>query len=212
MDALLERGRGVAPVPDDVRARVLARANGALTRATAAPSPLPPPRRRRLPLALAASLALGIATASAIAAFRPPRDDGPASAPTSRARPQVPSRVGVLIPLPPDPAAALDRQPTERERGAPPRAARASQAAELELLHRAQAAHAARSFADALRLVDAHARRFPAGRLVEEREALRVRALAGAGRADEAQAAAAEFTRRFPRSVFLPRLGVSPGR
>jgi hypothetical protein len=51
-----------------------------------------------------------------------------------------------------------------------------------------------------------HARRFPEGRLGEEREALRVRALAAAGLGAQAKAAGAAFRRRFPRSVHLPAL------
>jgi hypothetical protein len=48
-----------------------------------------------------------------------------------------------------------------------------------------------------------HARRFKDGRLTEEREALRVKSLAGLGRSDEARRAAAAFRARFPRSVLL---------
>ena len=51
-----------------------------------------------------------------------------------------------------------------------------------------------------------HGRRFPNGRLAEEREALRVRSLAHAGRGDEARRALASFGKRFPHSAFLPRL------
>ncbi|HVV52381.1 MAG TPA: hypothetical protein VHO06_22130, partial [Polyangia bacterium] len=81
-----------------------------------------------------------------------------------------------------------------------------SYAAELELLQRAQSEYASRDFADALVLVAEHGRRFPNGRLAEEREALRVRSLARAGRGDEARRALAAFARRFPRSVLLSRL------
>jgi hypothetical protein len=42
--------------------------------------------------------------------------------------------------------------------------------------------------------------------LAEERDALRIRALVGAGRTPEARRAAAAFANRFPRSVLLPRL------
>ena len=93
----------------------------------------------------------------------------------------------------------------------PPRAARTanaqeSYAAELRLLHRAQVAYAGEDFSAALMLVAEHARRFPNGRLAEEREALRVRSLAGAGRSEDARRATAAFAARFPRSVLLPRL------
>ena len=46
--------------------------------------------------------------------------------------------------------------------------------------------------------------RFPDGRLVEEREALRVQALAQLGRAAEAHEVAARFRRQYPRSMLLP--------
>jgi hypothetical protein len=58
--------------------------------------------------------------------------------------------------------------------------------------------------AAALDSIDKHARDFPAGRLVEEREALAVQALMLAGRGDEARSRGERFHRRFPRSIFLP--------
>jgi len=84
--------------------------------------------------------------------------------------------------------------------------AQESYAAELALLRRAQVAYAARDYSATAALVAEHTRRFPNGRLAEEREAVRVRSLAGAGRKDEAQRAAQEFAAHFPRSVLLPRL------
>ena len=81
-----------------------------------------------------------------------------------------------------------------------------SYAAELYLLQRAQSEYASQDFPDALVLVAEHARRFPNGRLAEEREALRVRSLAGAGRGDQARRALGAFAKRFPRSALLPRL------
>ena len=78
--------------------------------------------------------------------------------------------------------------------------------AELELLQRAQLAYTRREFPSALMLIVEHARRFPRGHLAEEREALRVRSLRGAGRVDQARRAAAEFAVRFPRSVLLQRV------
>jgi hypothetical protein len=78
--------------------------------------------------------------------------------------------------------------------------------AELELLQRAQIAYTQRDFSTALALLAAHARLFSRGHLAEEREALRVRSLRGAGRTDEAHRGATEFAARFPRSVLLPRV------
>jgi outer membrane protein assembly factor BamD (BamD/ComL family) len=74
-------------------------------------------------------------------------------------------------------------------------------ALELRILERARAAVAAGDFSAALRAIANHQRRFPAGRLQEEREALRVKALSGLGRSDEARRAAERFRERFPRSV-----------
>jgi hypothetical protein len=55
-------------------------------------------------------------------------------------------------------------------------------------------------------LVEEHARRFPAGSLVQEREVLAVELLRALGRAAEARARAAAFARTFPRSVYLQQL------
>jgi hypothetical protein len=76
--------------------------------------------------------------------------------------------------------------------------------AELRLLRQARAAVARGDFAAALSPIAEHTRRFKNGRLVEEREALRVKALVGLGRGEEARHAAADFRARFPRSVLLP--------
>ena len=76
---------------------------------------------------------------------------------------------------------------------------------ELELLHRAHAAYGTRDFANALRLLAEHGRRFPNGRLAEEREALRVRALNSSGQSETARRAAHAFAARFPHSVLLSR-------
>jgi hypothetical protein len=49
-----------------------------------------------------------------------------------------------------------------------------------------------------------HARRYPRGRLAEEREALLVQALARSGRSAEAQERGARFERQYPGSLLLP--------
>jgi hypothetical protein len=69
---------------------------------------------------------------------------------------------------------------------------------------------ARQDFAAALPLIAEHAREFKNGRLAEEREALRVRALSGLGRTEEAQHAADAFGSRFPRSVLLPAVSRMP--
>ena len=56
----------------------------------------------------------------------------------------------------------------------------------------------------AIQLLAEHARRFKTGRLVEEREALRIKSLVGLGRRGAARRAAADFEANFPRSPLLP--------
>jgi hypothetical protein len=75
---------------------------------------------------------------------------------------------------------------------------------ERDLLEAARTALGRGDAAGALRQLGLHVVRYPAGRLVEEREALRVEALAAAGDRERARAAALEFRRRFPASLFGP--------
>jgi outer membrane protein assembly factor BamD (BamD/ComL family) len=75
-------------------------------------------------------------------------------------------------------------------------------AAERALVDRARAALGRGQSKDALDALDAHAARYPRGRLSEEREALAVDALARAGRTDAARGCAAEFRSAYPNSVF----------
>jgi predicted ATPase len=81
---------------------------------------------------------------------------------------------------------------------------------ELRLLRRARAAVAREEFGAALQPIAEHTHRFRDGRLAEEREALRVKSLAGLGRREEARRAAASFEARFPHSVLLPAVRQMP--
>lgn len=212
IESLLEQARAIRPLPDVVRARALTRARAAIAKGTQTepPPPVPMPARgqgRRI--ALAAAFALMIGGAGAIAAIRggllerlhPPAPAVPPDVSSVRAAPSHHQ---------PRPAVAVDMEAIQKAIDArrPRRApiAAESYAAELDLLHRAQIAYASRDFSSTLLLVAEHARRFPNGRLAEEREALRVRSLAGSGRRDDARHAVATFAARFPRSVLLPRL------
>jgi hypothetical protein len=82
--------------------------------------------------------------------------------------------------------------------------------AELRLLRQARAAVGRQDFAAALAGIATHARLFRNGRLAEEREALRVIALAGLGRTEDARRAAASFRTHFPHSVLLPAISQVP--
>jgi hypothetical protein len=223
LNALLEAGKSIPRLPDVVRARSLARARAnAATPARAPWGGVSVPRRRGLVVALAASAALAVVGASALAAFglRAARRGEPAPVP----RP-VPARPAPASALPPPPAVApvptpapattatapvATPTPAPHRRPARPATAQESYAAELDLLQRAQVAYADGALVDTLALLAAHGRRFPNGRLAEEREALRVRTLTRAGRAEEAQRAAAAFAERFPRSVLLSRPSKEP--
>jgi hypothetical protein len=210
LSGLLERGRVIRRVPDVVRARAMARARAALAEARASAPALAaaPPRRRGLRLALAAAVCLAVGAAGATAALlgrTPPALESP---PASRVRAFAPVQVPAHAHAPaPAPLAAVSRPiSVARPRRPAATVARESYAVEFELLRRAQTAYAGRDFLVALTLLADHARRFPNGRLAEEREALRVRSLAGSGRMDEARHAVTVFSDRFPRSVLLPRL------
>lgn len=64
----------------------------------------------------------------------------------------------------------------------------------------------ARGNADlALRSLDDHRTRFPQGRLAEDREALRIKALVAAGRTNEADRSRSAFVAKYPDSFALPR-------
>ena len=77
---------------------------------------------------------------------------------------------------------------------------------ELAMLNQARRAVAQGNFERALHKLAVHAQRFPHSQLAEERDALRVLALAGAGRDNEAQKAKARFESQHPDSMFVPTL------
>jgi hypothetical protein len=214
MSSVMEQGRFIQPAPDLVRARLLARARATVAASNLASAPVPmpatPARWRGLRVAFAGAVVLSLAAAGAMAALRARAPHAPEILPTS-----IPSSMASsvrhsapeLSPVAPMPTPSL-RSVSNANSRHPSRSvsARESYAAELELLKRAQSRYASRDFSDALVLIAEHARRFPNGRLAEEREALRVRSLAGAGRADERRRAFTAFAKRFPHSALLPRL------
>jgi hypothetical protein len=84
--------------------------------------------------------------------------------------------------------------------------ASASMAEQLALLERARTALGNGDGNAALRILAEHARDYPTSTLVEEREALTVRAFARAGRVVEAKAKLVQFETRFPGSLMLSAL------
>jgi hypothetical protein len=221
LEAFLTPRKIEGQVPAELRTRVLAHARAVISGDAIPPAripeplPMPPARGRGLlRIAVAASLAVaGVAvgavagiTAGAVAAryarrahTAPDVSPQPPPAAPSVAIAGAESALPVPPRLTPDHEAAIHAHPARHG------TKRAPFAAELELLQGAHAAYTRREFSAALTLVATHDRRFPRGQLAEQREALRVRSLAGAGRAEEARRAAAAFAVRFPRSVLLPR-------
>ena len=210
LEMIMERGRQVPPAPDVARARLLARARTVVAKAEVNP-PLAAivmvrPATHRQRIAVAAAVALAVATAGAAAGRYARSLAFPEIDPTVGRSPEAPG-VAASVPQPPmeEPArASVPRpRPARLHRSVSPQE---SYAAELQLLQRAQSEYTSQDFPDALVLVAEHARRFPNGRMAEEREALRVRSLAGAGRGEEAHRALATFAEHFPHSALLPRL------
>jgi hypothetical protein len=77
-------------------------------------------------------------------------------------------------------------------------------AAERELLDGARKALARGDTPEAERALNLHARRHPAGLLLEEREALAIKVLVDLGRLEDARRRAGKFKERYPRSLFGP--------
>lgn len=77
-------------------------------------------------------------------------------------------------------------------------------AAERALVETARTAIARGDARSALSTLERAALRFPRGRLVEERESLRIVGLAKAGRVAEARALGTRFRAQFPNSMLLP--------
>jgi len=209
VEALLERERVIPPVPAAQRARALARAQASLaTPVVGSTAPRAAPRTR-WPAAAAAALVVGMAVAAAAYEIHARMAPVPATRPAAvapvgevvGAAPAASQTAGAVADPIPAPAPAVE---------APVSSPAATARAELRLLQQARFAVARRDFAAALPPIAEHTRRFKNGRLSEEREALRVKALSGLHRTEEARRAAAAFRARFPRSVLLPAVSQMP--
>ncbi|HXJ20208.1 MAG TPA: hypothetical protein VMT03_08245 [Polyangia bacterium] len=210
VEALLVHERIPPAQPDLVRARLLARADAAPRDPFAAPASRGGPARPWQRYAVAAA---GITlVAGAAAAFQMMR---PASRLALSAQPSGGPPPPASRPSDPDdgPAIAASPRAAEPAGSAPGPRRRSSMAdrrelgvGEIELLERARAADLRGAYTDVLAVLAEHEHRHPAGRLSEERDVLRVKALAGLGRGAEARRAAARFRQRYPRSVLLPKI------
>jgi hypothetical protein len=202
VQTILERERVIPALPPAVRARALTAARAALASQAV---PTPPPRIPAPWIRWAAAAALTVVAGAATAAVAYRRHaerlhaaTAPATAPRSgvEVTPVAARAMAVPAAIPETTTASTVEEPRRSKVGVPQE--------ELRLLRQARAAVAREDFTAALRPIAEHTHRFRDGRLAEEREALRVKALAGLGRKDEARRAAAGFENRFPRSVLLP--------
>ncbi len=206
--ALLDEERPLPPLPGAQRARAMARARAALAAGgVTARSPSSPRAPTRWAVAAAAALVASAAVGAAAYELRVRLGRAHAVAPAAAAV-GTRSPAALLRPT----AVAVDERPEAvvPAPSAPSLSPSETARAELRLLRQARDAVARGDFAAALLPLAEHARRFKNGRLAEEREALRVKSLAGLGRTEEARHAADAFRARFPRSILLPAVSQMP--
>lgn len=204
--------REYSPAAVELRERALSRARESLRSAPRPPARVWDFRQARL-LLVAAAMALAAAAfakrGQLLQLVGTPSPSVPAAAgPSEASTPQTPP-VQAAEQAAPDVSSAAPAVHTEKKESAPvarPAALTDPYQLELALLQRARAAVASERFPVALRAIAEHQRRFATGHLREEREALRVKALAGLGRVDEAHRAAEKFREHFPDSVLSPRI------
>jgi len=218
VEALVAAERVPSPQPEAVRARALSRAREALLHAPAAPQSLPGARAgvSRVVMAAAAGIALvaGVATVAHLMGRAAPGSPSGASTQQVASTPSVPPpavpeaapSLEVVTRPSATPAAVASTEGSSPSHRPIPSSRQDSGPEELQLLNRARQADAHGDYAGALVIVSEHERSYPAGRLSEEREVLRVKALVGLGRGGEARRAAARFHRQFPRSVLLRKV------
>ena len=209
LDPLFESAKALDRVSDVARARIRARARATVAAAAASTLPTATPEHpRRLRLAVAAGVAFVLAATGAAAALLGHRAAVPGTAPTAPVPRMTPiveggAQTATVLPSAETRTVVKASLPQHHRHASSDWDARA---AELALIQKAQSAYADGNLPNALRLLAEHGRRFPNGRLAEEREALRVRSLADCGRSADARRALQAFADRYPHSVLLPHL------
>jgi hypothetical protein len=210
VEALLAYERIIVPAAAIARARMLTRARLALRTGNAmfcAPSVSSIPSRR-LPLVAAAGLALlasGALAFQLVSSLQTTRRGH--ATPTSAATTSGLRPASTVTPAPEATAPSHGSASADGVSLPAPRLGKDDDAfSELRLLERALEFNGRGEYAAVLVMIAEHERRYPAGRLSEEREVLRLRALLGLRRHNEARQTAARFRRDFPQSVLLPRV------
>jgi len=212
IEALLEHERAIESQPASLRARAFNRARAFSAEAAC----LPLPRASWLgshPIILGSATGFGMLVSVALVQLA--RSSSPTSPALKLPAPTLPSpSAQMLTPSPPVPLRQeLDEESAEGATATPPSEHRTDQpntdtpaSDELAMLERAQRLDARGDFLAVLALAAEHERLHPTGRLCEEREVLRLRALIGLKRAHEAQRVVRKFRHDYPHSVLLPTL------
>jgi len=205
LEALLAPHRTVARLSPWVEARVVARAAAAAGPVQRGADRVFGRQRWVFAAAAGAVLALGAAAYAARAWIDVARSPKAGVQPQPIATPLAGDpRPLVVVAATPETETPATITPRVRHVGGKTRAVAAAPTnAELQLLRDARQDVTRGDFGRALAVIAEHVRRFRNGSLVEEREALRVKSLAGLGRNEDAKRAAAAFHARFPHSVFL---------
>lgn len=170
---------------------------------------------------LALTTALGAAVVAGVTLTRPNHTQSPAGT-TPVATLPIPAARSVEAPrlAPSEPTISLGEKapaPKPRARATAPAPALAVEpqasapsdpqlAVERTLLERARAALVAGRTGQAIEAATMHQRRFPEGRLVEQRERLWIQALISSGDLTEARQRLEDLERTYPDSLFLPDL------
>ena len=214
MASLFAIERELIPEPDEVRDRVIRRARASLPRTLPVDFAQRPTRPRRVRIGWAAAAAVMLSVLCAVAYYAGYQVKSRSSAAPAPVPIPTHSVVVVTVPMaPPTTVPPTYPEPSPAE----PRTAKTKSvgsekpvadvyARELRVLQPAQRAVVRQDYAFALVAIAEHQRRFPSGRLAEEREALRVKALLGLGRSEDAQRVGAGFRKRFPRSALGRRM------
>lgn len=212
VESLVAHERVPPPQPEDVRARVVSRAHEATIQGPPLPVRVAPTGVSPTLVASAAGVAVAVGIVAAIylggrSTPRSPPAPAPTAAPTLAVAPAPPAPVAATSEATPSTPSTSATVTGASEPSARP-AASSRQAAleEIQLLSRARQADARGDYAGVLTAVTEHERYYPGGRLAEEREVLRVKALSHLGRGDQARRAAARFRRQFPHSVLLHKV------
>lgn len=216
--------RDLVRAPDELRARVIERAWESLRTHPTSFGAERASRPRRVKLGLAAAAMVMLSGMCALAFFAgynaksgnpgTPTKGRTAAPPVTQLVP-IPSIVVAIVPLTPTPVHSASAEPTHTvahlDKNTPVGTARGAidieaYTKELQVLQPARQAVTRGDFTTALSAVEEHQKQFPSGKLAEEREALRIKALVGLGRSGEAQRAGAMFRARFPHSALLKRI------